>query len=116
MQNPDYCILHIPKCSLAENSMGSLRVRTMYPNEALLREVDTPGYLTAKANRLRSLINAGADVNTTDTDGNTALHLACVYGNVQHVYVLIQAGAHVNKRDARGKTTLIEAIRCEHYK
>ena len=42
------------------------------------------------------LIEKGADVNATDSKGNTALHAAAVLGNEDSMKVLISAGADVN--------------------
>ena len=52
---------------------------------------------------------AGADVNSTDSQGNTALHWAVTNGNVECVKLLIQAGADVNIADDESNTVLIKA-------
>ena len=57
---------------------------------------------------LRSLINAGADVNAIDRDQNTALHFAASF---YHFKLLLLAGAHVNKVDNTGSTALQKCLK-----
>lgn len=57
------------------------------------------------------LIQAGANIHTTGTNGWTPLHMAAVRGYVEKARLLIQAGADVNRRkeiDA-SETPLMEA-------
>lgn len=60
----------------------------------------------------------GADVNTADARGITALGLAVGYNKVPLVKVLIEGGADVSKTDAKGSTALHYAAgrltRCMH--
>ena len=42
------------------------------------------------------ITNIGVDINSTDKDGNTALHLACKYNKIDIVKVLLFYGADVN--------------------
>ena len=51
------------------------------------------------------LLQAGADVNAKDRDGNTALILAAAE-NPTVVSVLLKAGADVNAKDRDGNTAL----------
>lgn len=48
----------------------------------------------------------GADVNTADARGITALGLAVGYNKVALVKVLIEGGADVSKTDTKGSTVL----------
>ena len=57
-----------------------------------------------------ALINAGADTNARDEDGNTALHLAVGNGHAQAVTALLNAGADTNARDKDGNTALHLAV------
>ncbi|THU58798.1 hypothetical protein C4D60_Mb03t18240 [Musa balbisiana] len=62
-------------------------------------------------NRLKVLINAGADPNKTDYDGRTALHMAACKGHEQVVKFLIQRGSNVNCIDKFGTSPLFEAMK-----
>ena len=53
---------------------------------------------------IRHLINAGADCNATDLDGNTPLVWACAKGSWRNVGVLLVAGADKTARNAQGFT------------
>ncbi|EWZ97237.1 hypothetical protein FOWG_01734 [Fusarium oxysporum f. sp. lycopersici MN25] len=57
-------------------------------------------------NVLELLLQSGADVNVSDVDGHTSLHLAS-YGNfIDVVEILIQKGAGLDIKSASGKTPL----------
>jgi ankyrin repeat protein len=59
---------------------------------------------------IAALIEAGADVNGRDNDGETPLTLAARYSdNPKVVAALIEAGADVNGRDGDGETPLMRA-------
>uniref|UniRef100_A0A7S4H8K6 Uncharacterized protein n=1 Tax=Guillardia theta TaxID=55529 RepID=A0A7S4H8K6_GUITH len=48
-------------------------------------------------------------LNATGVDGDTALHLACLYGMKEIVDLLIQRGEDVNATDQEGSTPLHDA-------
>jgi hypothetical protein len=50
------------------------------------------------------LINAGADVNQADNDGNCAAHWAARSGRVDNLKFLLEHGAQFNQRNNAGKT------------
>jgi serine/threonine-protein phosphatase 6 regulatory ankyrin repeat subunit B len=56
---------------------------------------------------VRALLQAGADVNAVDKDGNTTLHKATEIGDVELVQLLLAAGANVNARTRDGGTALM---------
>ncbi|MGA8863029.1 MAG: ankyrin repeat domain-containing protein [Gallionella sp.] len=58
---------------------------------------------------VRSMLAAGADVNSRDSEGSTLLMLASHAGNLAMVLALIGAGAQVNACDERGWTPLMKA-------
>ena len=88
--------------------------------------------------KLRKLIGMGANINSSDYDGRSALvriefsysflplslclsfrpmelqHLASCHGYVEIVRFLLDAGADVNKMDKHGMTPLHEALKSGH--
>ncbi len=58
---------------------------------------------------VRKLLRDGADVNTADADGTTALMHAVVDADVDMVKLLVEAGAKVSVSNAAGSTALIYA-------
>jgi ankyrin repeat protein len=58
---------------------------------------------------LRVLARAGANVNSVDGDGDTALHLSCLHGDVEWVKTLLDANADVNAVNGKGRTPLSNA-------
>ncbi|XP_020227654.1 integrin-linked protein kinase 1 [Cajanus cajan] len=73
-------------------------VRLMY----LANEGDLDG--------IKELLDAGSDVNFTDIDGRTALHVAACQGRTDVVDLLLRQGAHVDPRDCWGSTPLADAL------
>ena len=58
---------------------------------------------------LKCLIKNGADINSVDSDGISALMYAVATGNVPNVNFLIENGADVNAANQEGQTVLIFA-------
>ena len=61
--------------------------------------------------RVRTLIDAGADVNVRNYKGQTALHCAAKAGFAEIVKLLLAHGADVDGRDGQGETPLATALR-----
>ena len=61
--------------------------------------------------RVRALIERGANVNVTNHKGQTALHCAAKAGFVDIVALLLSHGANVDAVDANGETPLGTALR-----
>jgi ankyrin repeat protein len=59
--------------------------------------------------QVRTLLRAGADVNTVDGDGTTALMHAVIEADVDLVKLLVESGANVNARNAIDSTALMYA-------
>lgn len=51
----------------------------------------------------QALVEAGANVNLANEDGNTPLHLAYLRRDVETIKVLLRAGAHTQLRNNRGQ-------------
>ncbi len=60
------------------------------------------------------LIDAGADVNSKDAYGVTAMMYAAICGSVEVLERLIEEGADVNSQDVDGRTVLIETLTTEN--
>jgi len=84
-----------------------LRLRSQDERNRLLLQAAGWG----DADRVRLLIQAGADVHARDKDGRTALMWAARCGDADRVRLLIQAGADVNARDDFGHTALDTAVK-----
>ena len=61
--------------------------------------------------RVRALLDQGADVNVRNYKGQTALHCAAKAGFDQIVALLLDRGAEVNAKDDKGVTPLATALR-----
>ncbi|XP_051546029.1 glutaminase liver isoform, mitochondrial isoform X2 [Myxocyprinus asiaticus] len=62
---------------------------------------------------LRRYLLAGADVNTVDYDGRSALHVAASEGRLDVIKFLVEnANANCTLKDRWGNTALLEAMRC----
>jgi ankyrin repeat protein len=59
--------------------------------------------------QVRKLIEAGADVNTVDNDGTTALMHSVIESDVRMMKLLIDKGANVNMKNALDSTALMYA-------
>ena len=60
---------------------------------------------------VRTLLDAGADVNARSVVGDTALHRAARAGDAEVVRTLLDAGADVHAQDKNDNTSLHEAVR-----
>ena len=54
--------------------------------------------------RSRTLLEAGADVDTADEDGQTPMHQASQNGHMEAFNLLLAAGASTETRDKKGKS------------
>ncbi|KFO75946.1 Protein phosphatase 1 regulatory subunit 12B, partial [Cuculus canorus] len=61
---------------------------------------------------VRRLLGRGARVDTTNVDGLTALHQACIDENLDMVKFLVENGANVNQQDNEGWTPLHAVASC----
>lgn len=63
--------------------------------------------------RVRALLELGADANIRDYKGKTALHRAATAGFTRVIAVLLEHGADIDAADDRGETALFDAIRAK---
>src|SRR2546422_316546 len=63
-----------------------------------------------EGSKVRAAVEAGADVNSRDADGNTLLMQAAVYAPVEDVEYLLAHGADANAANKAGHTALMRAI------
>src|ERR1700674_1698242 len=59
--------------------------------------------------RVEKLLRAGADVNTVDSDGTTALMHSVIESDVNMMKLLVDSGANVNAKNALDSTALMYA-------
>ena len=76
---------------------------------------DDPPILEASSNgdlgKVKSLIEAEANINAKNKDGNTPLHLAAREGHENVVKLLVEAGVDIKAKDKYGNTPLHFAAR-----
>jgi ankyrin repeat protein len=71
---------------------------------------DNPSGISAAFLRVsKTLIDAGADVNKPDDQGQTPLHCAAISSSSKLTKMLLEAGAFVDSVDESGQTPLIKA-------
>lgn len=58
--------------------------------------------LTGDLNRVKELLEHGADINAKDFFGNSVLHYAALSGNLKLVQWLVEQGLDVNAKDENG--------------
>lgn len=69
----------------------------------------SPLHVSGNLEVTQLLIDKGADIDMLDSEGETALYLACWGGNIDKASLLIKNGANVNHIDPEGKTPLYAA-------
>ena len=57
-------------------------------------------------NEVDALVQEGADVHSLTVDGESALHLACIYGHPNKVQYLLDKGVDPNRRNIKHKSSL----------
>jgi ankyrin repeat protein len=90
-----------------------LIVLLVFAVNAVLFAAGSPDLLIAIRNgdhsRVQTLLAAGADVNTVDNDGTTALMHSVIESDVKMMKLLIDRGAKVNAKNASDSTALMYA-------
>jgi ankyrin repeat protein len=76
------------------------------PSEIHSEELFTAAF-NGDTSEVKRLITIGANVNATEKDGNTPLHIASSWGHIDVVKLLVDKGANVNaKQKVFGDTPL----------
>ena len=63
----------------------------------------------------RLLGTPGCNLDATDSNQRTALHVACAFGRLEMVQLLLQAGSNADSCSVSGQTPLHEACIGGHY-
>ena len=80
------------------------------PDVAARDEALQGAAMFGRADMVKLLLEAGADVEARDEFGDTALHEAAKRGHAAVVKLLLEAGADMEARDESGDTALHEAV------
>jgi len=88
-------------------------VLMLFASNSILFAAGSPDLLVATRNgdhaQVRKLIETGADVNTVDKDGTTALMHSVIESDVKMMKLLIDKGANVNMKNSLDSTALMYA-------
>ncbi|XP_017135244.1 protein phosphatase 1 regulatory subunit 12B isoform X10 [Drosophila miranda] len=68
--------------------------------------------LSGEKDEVMQLLDQGADINTANVDGLTALHQACIDDSLPMVEFLVKRGADINRQDNEGWTPLHATASC----
>ncbi|XP_003410276.2 protein phosphatase 1 regulatory subunit 12B isoform X5 [Loxodonta africana] len=90
----------------SQSRRGSPRVR--FEDGAVFLAACSSG----DTDEVKKLLARGADINTVNVDGLTALHQACIDENLDMVKFLVENRANVNQQDNEGWTPLHAAASC----
>ena len=86
----------------------------LFAGDTVLFAAGSPNLLVAIRNgdhvRVQQLLGTGADVNTVDNDGTTALMHSVIESDVKMMNLLIGHGANVNAKNALASTALMGSI------
>jgi ankyrin repeat protein len=67
-------------------------------------------YHHGNATTAATLMDLGCNVNGTNREGETALHVAATYNDDVLIELLLDSGACIESRDIRGRTPLLDAV------
>ncbi|KAJ2499448.1 hypothetical protein GGH96_003513 [Coemansia sp. RSA 1972] len=90
-----------------KTSLASAYARYKTDEKAIRRTISEMGQ--GDSDTILQMLRAGVSVDTADSIGRTALHIACSSGNTESVRLLLHMGANVDAADALGNTPLMLA-------
>ena len=96
---------------LIDNGAVLRTIDVVNASEAFLRLAAKNGHVAA----VHKFVEAGADLEGADRDGNTALVLAAQNGRTQTVQALVKSGARVNAYNRQGTSPLLVALGNGHF-
>ena len=82
-------------------------------NRQFLEVIEEPVWDTS---RICELLDKGADVNTSDEDGKTALMMAAERDNLRNIHLFLSKGADIDREDDDGWTALHYAAARGHHR
>src|SRR5260370_32540647 len=101
------------RSNLRRTKMRHFGLLILFASNTVLFAAGSPDLVVAIRNgdhaRVRKLISAGADVNTVDKDGTTALMHSVIESDVKMTKLLIDKGANVNAKNSLDSTALMYA-------
>ncbi|XP_047334556.1 integrin-linked protein kinase 1 [Impatiens glandulifera] len=100
-----------------ENETGMVEVDDVYASELMIDSGVRLMYLANEGDLegIKELLDNGTDVNFSDIDGRTALHVAVCQGLTNVVELLLLRGAKVGAQDRWTSTPLADAIYYKNY-
>ncbi|KAJ2724981.1 hypothetical protein H4S00_002153 [Coemansia sp. D1744] len=93
--------------SRPKTSLACAYARYKTDEKAIRRTISEMGQ--GDSDTILQMLRAGVSVDTADSIGRTALHIACSSGNTESVRLLLHMGANVDAADALGNTPLMLA-------
>ena len=97
------------------NGLGDVQLIMSAPSRRELAESLVSVGRTGNVREARLLLEAGAELNSTDSNGCSSLFLACGMGHIDVARILLAAGADKDLQgDNRGTTPLISACEGGH--
>ncbi|CAL9755370.1 unnamed protein product [Musa acuminata subsp. burmannicoides] len=107
------------QCLKAQEDPVMMRVLREIENMLARGRMDLPLTLCFAVTRgddllLHQLLRRGLDPNESDSNGQTALHIAASKGNENCVHLLLDYGADPNSQDSEGSVPLWEAMAGKH--
>ena len=100
----------VPCLSGSESTKPAPEEKTPAPSSTEMGAQLLAAAAAGKEAEVRRLAEAGADLNVTDSDRNTPLHLAVKRGHVAVARLLLEKGAKSNTYDRDGVTPLFTAV------